>query len=145
MTAPGLYLAFEPRTERRLARQFVTELRSAPRPVALAAVSDGNATKGWQAAAMLDARLDGCAAMLVLVGPETDRSRGVEAEVAAARRLGLAVAGLYVGTAQPGIKLPRGLTPSDMLAWDWGSIDRALGRLAAAGRAATANRPRPAG
>lgn len=128
----SLFLCYDTERDRQLARRFVAELAKLPIPARVMEATQpqgGRGAAGWQGEALLGQRIERCDAMVMLIGPQAALAPVFELEPPLARRSGVPVFGVYVGSAMPGQKLPKGVTPRHIVGWDPGIIAQTLRRL----------------
>jgi hypothetical protein len=75
---------------------------------------------------LIEAKINKCNLLIVLVGAKTSTATGVEKEIAFAKKQDVPVFGVYVGGANSATNLPTGLQRNRTIAWNWDDIADAI-------------------
>jgi MTH538 TIR-like domain (DUF1863) len=78
----------------------------------------------WEA--LIEAKINKCNLLIVLVGTKTSTAIGVEKEIAFAKKQDVPVFGVYVGDATSTTTLPAGLQRNRTIVWTWENIADAI-------------------
>jgi hypothetical protein len=76
--------------------------------------------KEWEE--LIEAKINKCNLLIVLVGKKTSNAIGVVKEITFAKSNNVPIFGVYVGGADITTSLPEGLARSRTVAWDWEKI-----------------------
>ncbi|SRR5260370_28066531 len=75
---------------------------------------------------LIKSKINRCHIVMVLVGKHMATATGVAKEIKMAQELNIPVFGVYVGGANSSSTLPRGLSRSRTVRWDWNEIASAI-------------------
>lgn len=78
----------------------------------------------WEA--LINAKINKCNMVIVLVGRKTSSAIGVVKEIAFAKANNIPTFGIFVGGADPSCPLPLGLPLNRIIKWNWESIVAAM-------------------
>jgi CTP synthase (UTP-ammonia lyase) len=122
MADPRAFISFDfdnNSTERTL---FVGQAKNSRTPFNIEDWSSKGALpqKEWEE--LIEAKINKCNMVIVLVGEKTHTAKGVVKEIAFAKSQDVPVFGVYVGKANEKTDLPDGLARSRVIAWEWEKI-----------------------
>ena len=80
--------------------------------------------KEWEE--LIEAKINKCNILIVLVGKKTSTATGVVKEIAFAKSQNVPVFGVYVGGADSKTTLPTGLQRNRTIDWSWDAIANAI-------------------
>lgn len=78
----------------------------------------------WEA--LINAKINKCNMVIVLVGKKTHTAIGVIKEIAFAKANNIPIFGIYVGGADSSCSIPQGLQLNRIIKWNWESILSAM-------------------
>lgn len=88
--------------------------------------SSKEALPQWEWEALINAKINKCNMVIVLVGRKTSTAIGVVKEIAFAKENNIPVFGVFVDGADIYSKLPLGLPSNRVIKWNWASIVSAM-------------------
>jgi len=88
--------------------------------------------KEWEE--LIEAKINKCNMLIVLVGKKTNTATGVVKEISFAKEQDVPIFGVYVDGANSLTTLPSGLQRNRTIAWDWAKIASAIDQLMKEGK-----------
>lgn len=88
--------------------------------------------KEWEE--LIEAKINKCNILIVLVGKKTSTATGVVKEIAFAKSQNVPVFGVYVGGADSNTTLPTGLQRNRTIDWSWDAIANAIDQCVKEGK-----------
>ncbi len=88
--------------------------------------------KEWEE--LIEAKINKCNMLIVLVGKKTSTATGVVKEISFAKEQDVPIFGVYVDGANTLTTLPIGLQRNRTIAWDWAKIASAIDQLMKEGK-----------
>lgn len=129
MTNPRAFISFDfdnNETERNL---FVGQSRNSNTPFNIEDWSCKETLPQRQWEDLINAKINKCNMLIVLVGRRTYTAKGVAKEIAFAHDNNVPVFGVYIDGANSSTSLPSGLPSNRVIDWDWRSIASAINQV----------------
>lgn len=108
--------------------------QDSPTPFAVEDWSSKTSLPQAQWERLIQAKINNCHMLIVLVGKSMASASGVAKEIQMARALGVPHFGVYVNGAGTASTLPTGLNRNSVVAWNWSSIAHMVDQCAALGK-----------
>lgn len=126
MADPRVFISFDfdnNKTEKDL---FAGQAKNSRTPFSIEDWSSKTSLPQREWEALIEAKINKCNLLIVLVGTKTYTAVGVEKEIAFAKKQDVPVFGVYVGGATSTTALPAGLQRNRTIVWTWENVADAI-------------------
>lgn len=134
MADPRVFISFDFDHNSHEKMLFAGQAKNAKTPFVISDWSSKSALPQAQWERLIDAKINKCNMVVVLVGKYMASATGVAKEIAFAKANNVPVFGVYVGGANTTSNRPTGLSAGRTIAWNWTNIANAIDQMMGEGK-----------